>query len=118
MIMRKFCLAAAVAMMAIGTANAAPATGDAIKAAIGGNSVQGNMDSSGPYAEFYQADGVIKGKDYAGKWTIEGDTMCFEYDGTPKDCWSVEISGDQVKWLKDGKSGGSGTIVPGNPNNF
>lgn len=116
--LRNFFLAGAFALMSMGVAQAAPATGAEIKTAIGGNTVQGNMDASGPYAEFYQADGMIKGKDYTGKWAIEGDAMCFEYDGTPKDCWSVEISGDQVKWWKDGKSNGTGTILPGNPNNF
>jgi len=94
------------------------ATGDEIRAAISGNTVQGNMDSSGPYAEFYDASGTIKGKDYTGKWTVEGDAMCFEYDGTPKDCWNVELSGDQVRWLKDGASQGTGTIVKGNANGF
>nr|WP_298682804.1 hypothetical protein [uncultured Dongia sp.] len=117
-ILQKIFLAGGITLLSLGTALAAPATGDAIKAAIGGNSVQGNMDASGPYAEFYQADGIIKGKDYTAKWTVEGDTMCFLYDGSPKDCWAVEITGDQVKWWKDGKSGGTGTILPGNPNNF
>lgn len=94
------------------------ASGAEISAAISGNTVQGNMDSSGAYAEFYAADGTIKGKDYTGKWSVEGDAMCFEYEGTPKDCWNVEISGDQVRWLKNGASQGTGTILPGNANGF
>lgn len=76
------------------------------------------MDASGAYAEFYAADGTIKGKDYAGKWSIDGDMMCFEYQDTPKDCYGVEVAGDQVRWLKDGKSTGTGTIVKGNANGF
>ena len=94
------------------------ATGDEIRAAISGNTVQGNMDSSGPYAEFYDAGGAIKGKDYTGKWTVEGDAMCFEYEGSPKDCWTVDIKGDQVRWIKDGASQGTGTIMKGNTNGF
>lgn len=94
------------------------ATGAEISAAISGNTVQGNMDSSGPYAEFYEAGGTIKGKDYTGKWSIEGDTMCFEYEGSPKDCWAMDINGDQVRWIKDGKSQGTGTILGGNANGF
>lgn len=109
--------AAAALLLADGAAMAA-ATGDEIRGAVAGNTVQGNMDASGPYAEFYGDDGVIKGKDYMAKWTIEGDTMCFEYEGSPKDCWNVEVSGDQVRWLKDGKAQGTGTILPGNPNAF
>lgn len=99
-------------------APALAASGAEISAAISGNTVQGNMDASGPYAEFYAADGTIKGKDYAGKWSVEGDAMCFEYEGTPKDCWNVEIGGDQVRWLKNGASEGTGTILPGNANGF
>ncbi len=94
------------------------ATGEEIRAAISGNTVQGNMDSSGPYAEFYEAGGTIKGKDYTGKWTVEGDAMCFEYQGAPKDCWTVDIKGDQVRWIKSGQSQGTGTIVKGNANGF
>ena len=115
--MRKSITLSLVFFMAAAS-SALAATGAEIRAAISGNTVQGNMDSSGPYAEFYDASGTIKGKDYTGKWTVEGDTMCFEYDGSPKDCWAVEISGDQVRWIKDGASQGTGTIIKGNANGF
>ena len=117
--MRKFMCAAGAALMIMAMPAAAElAKGDAITAAISGNTVQGNMDSSGPYAEHYGADGVVHGKDYKAAWSVEGDAMCWVYEGTPKDCWGVEIAGDQVKWVKDGKSQGTGTILPGNPNKF
>ena len=117
--MRKTMFAAGAALMIMAMPAAAElAKGDAITAAISGNTVQGNMDCTSPYAEHYGSDGVVHGKDYKAKWSVEGDTMCWVYDGTPKDCWSVEIAGDQVRWLKDGKSLGTGTILPGNPNNF
>ncbi len=101
-----------------GTAMAEMATGEQIKTAISGNTVQGSMDASGAYTEYYAADGTAFGKDYKAKWSVEGDTMCWVYDGSPKDCWGVEIAGDQVKWIKDGKAQGTGTVVTGNPNNF
>ena len=113
----KFLLAFAF-VLAAGNAALAAATGDQIRAAIADSTVQGNMDASGPYAEFYAADGTIKGKDYTGQWSVEGDAMCFAYEGTPKECWSVEISGDQVRWLKDGASQGTGTLLKGNANGF
>jgi hypothetical protein len=117
--MRKIMCAAGAALMIMAMPAAAElAKGDAITDAISGNTVQGNMDSSGPYAEHYGADGVVHGKDYKAAWSVEGDTMCWVYEGTPKDCWGVEIAGDQVKWVKDGKSQGTGTILPGNPNKF
>ena len=52
------------------------ASGVQINSAISGNTVQGSMVASGVYTEFYGADGVIKGKDYTGKWRVSGDTMC------------------------------------------
>ncbi len=94
------------------------ATGDAIQAAISGNTVQGSMIASGSYTEFYDADGTIKGKDYSGSWTIDGDKMCFAYGEDAPACFAVQISGDQVKWLSDDGNDGTGTIVAGNPNNF
>ena len=93
------------------------ATGDAITAAISGNTVQGSMVSSGVYSEFYGADGVIKGKDYSGKWTIDADKMCFDYsEGVT--CFGVRIAGDQVTWVGEKGDEGTGTIVAGNANGF
>ena len=113
--LHSFALALVVALAT--PAFGAPATGPEITAAIAGNTVQGDMGGTA-YAEYYAADGTIKGKDYAGAWSIEGDAMCFQYGSDPKSCWQVEIEGNQVNWLKDGKSEGTGTIVAGNPNNF
>ncbi|MFY9239976.1 MAG: hypothetical protein WAO78_14110 [Roseovarius sp.] len=94
-----------------------PATGDEITAAISGNTVQGSMVEAGAYTEFYDVDGTIKGADYTGTWTVENDQMCFAYGEAP-DCWSVSIEGDMVSWIKDGAVDGTGTLLPGNPNNF
>jgi hypothetical protein len=107
-------VACAFVLAAAGPAFAA-ATGQEIRAAIAGNTIQGNMDASGPYAEFYDASGAIKGKDYVGQWNVEGDLMCFVYPNTPKQCWNVDINGDQVRWIKNGASQGTGTIIRGNP---
>jgi len=93
------------------------ATGAEITAAITDNTVQGSMLAAGAYTEFYAADGTIKGKDYTGTWTVEGDTMCFSYGEAP-DCWNVRIDGEAVTWVQNGADGGTGTIVAGNPNSF
>lgn len=117
--MKTLIIAAAALFAASGAAFAASAaTGEQISAAISGNTVQGSMIASGAYTEFYGADGVIKGKDYTGKWRVNGDTMCFQYGQDPEACWQVKLDGDQVTWVKDGKDDGTGTIVKGNPNNF
>ncbi len=94
------------------------APGEAIMAAISGNTVQGSMDASGAYTEVYDVDGTIKAADYTGAWSIEGDTMCFDYGEAPVECWSVGIDGDQITWAMEGKASGSGTLLEGNPNNF
>ena len=117
--MKMFLISAALLIAVSGNAMAgAAATGDQINAAISGNTVQGSMFASGAYTEFYGADGVIKGKDYTGRWRVYGDTMCFQYGQDPEACWQVKLDGDQVTWVKDGKNDGTGTIVKGNPNNF
>ncbi len=94
------------------------ASGAAISAAISGNTVQGSMSASGAYTEFYADDGTIKGKDYAGNWSIDGNKMCFAYGTDPTTCWAVQISNDQVTWVGDGGPEGTGTILAGNPNSF
>jgi len=116
--MRSTFLLAFALVMTIGSAALAAATGDQIRAAISDSTVQGNMDASGPYAEYYAPDGTIKGKDYTGQWSVEGDAMCFAYEGTPKTCWNVELNGNQVRWIKNGASQGIGTILKGNANGF
>jgi hypothetical protein len=108
-------LLACAFVLAIAGAAFAAATGDQIRAAISDSTVQGNMDAGGPYAEYYAPDGTIKGNDYTGKWSVEGDAMCFVYQDTPKDCWNVEIHGNQLRWIKNGASQGTGTIIRGNP---
>ncbi len=114
------CLSAATAVvLAASTVQAADKlSGAQIRAAVSGNTVQGTMEGSGAYAEFYQQDGMIKGDGYTGIWAIEGDAMCFQYGSDPKSCWEVEKDGDLIQWLKDGKVEGTGTVAPGNPNNF
>ncbi|MGL5009336.1 MAG: hypothetical protein ACRC6I_05605 [Paracoccaceae bacterium] len=94
------------------------ATADQIRASIIGNTVMGSMSASGAYTEFYATDGSIRAADYAGSWSLQGDTMCFSYGADPATCWSARISGDQVTWVVGGADEGTGTILPGNPNGW
>lgn len=117
--MKRMISAGAVYVVLTSLASAATmATGAQISASISGNTVQGSMMASGAYTEFYGADGVIKGKDYSGRWRVNGDTMCFQYGQDPEACWQVKLDGNQVTWVKDGKEDGTGTILKGNPNKF
>lgn len=111
-------LAAIACLFALPAAAETFAEGDAIRAAIAGNTVQGSMTASGAYTEFYAADGVIKGADYSGSWTIEADKMCFAYGSDPATCWNVRLAGDKVTWINGTTEEGTGTILPGNPNNW
>ena len=111
---RAAAMAAAFVPMLAASALADTASGDDILANIIGNTVQGSMEGSGAYSEFYQEDGTIMGPDYTGAWTIEGDAMCFQYGEDPASCWMVEIDGDAVNWIQDGAVLGTGTILPGN----
>ena len=115
----KIALAAALlSLLALPAAAQETLTGEEIRAAISGSTVEGSMEASGRYAEFYQEDGVIRGRDYTGTWSIEGDAMCFAYGSDPADCWQVGREGGQILWIKDGAVGGRGEIREGNPNGF
>ena len=94
------------------------ASAEAILEAISGNTVQGSMTASGAYTEFYEAGGQIKGNGYVGRWTIDGDKMCFSYGTDPATCWNVRLAGDQVSWVNGDVEEGTGTILQGNPNGF
>lgn len=113
-----FVVATFASALPAGAAEPKPATGAQIRKAVSGNTVTGAMDASGRYTEFYAADGTVHGKDYRAKWTVEGDTMCWLYDGQPKDCWQAAVKGANVKWIKDGKVQGTGTVLKGNPERF
>ena len=113
-----FCALISLAGAASAAEQSQLASGQQLKNAIAGNTVQGSMDAAGRYTEFYAKDGTVRSKDYQAKWSIEGDQMCWVYEGQPKDCWRATIKGNNVKWVKDGKVQGTGTIVQGNSNRY
>jgi hypothetical protein len=93
-------------------------TGDGLRALIVGNTVQGTMETSGGYAEFYRPDGTIRAATYSGTWSIEGNSFCTQVGADPRECWQGAKAGDEIHWLKDGKLDGTGRVTPGNPNNY
>jgi len=115
--MKHFVVAAVLTFAAAPLAAGELASGDQINSAISGNTVQGSMADGSAYTEFYDTDGTIKGADYTGAWTVEGDQMCFDY-GEGKGCWGVALDGDEVSWMSGDTADGTGTIVSGNPNDF
>lgn len=93
-------------------------SGAEIAGTIAGKTVQGGMVETGAYTEFYDADGTIRGAGYTGRWSVQGDTMCFEYDGAAAGCFGIRMEGEVLNWIVDGEVTGTGTIVEGNPNGF
>lgn len=106
-------------MMSAATAFASDTlSGDEIRATVSDHTVAGSMLESGPYAEFYQADGMIRGDGYTGMWSIEDDTMCFSYGGESAGCWHVGMEDGTLHWIQDGEVLGDGMATPGNVNGF
>jgi hypothetical protein len=115
---RALLVAVATGFALAGAAAADKLSGTQIKETVSGNTVEGTMEGTGDYAEFYQKDGTIKAQAYSGIWTIEGDDMCFQYGSDPKMCWEVARDGDTLQWIKDGKVEGTGKVAAGNPHQY
>jgi hypothetical protein len=94
-------------------------TGDQIKSTVSNMTVEGKMNDGMAYSEFYGADGTIKGKDYTGKWTVEGNEMCFVYGTDPKkSCYGIKKAATGIQWVEDGKVEGDGMVSQGNIRNY
>ena len=101
-------------MAAIAVAGS-PLSGDGIKMLMSDVTVEGKMNDGSSYSEFYEADGKIKAKDYAGSWTVEGNSMCFVYSSNPKKmCYQIGANASGIDWIHDGKIEGTGTVMKGN----
>jgi hypothetical protein len=114
----KALIAALALTVAFSAVAAEPLAGEQIRALVSGKTVDGTMTDTGRYAEFYAADGQIRGKDYVGVWTIEGDAMCFVYPDVEKACWQVGVSDGEIQWIRDGVVLGVGAATEGNVNGF
>ena len=97
-----------------GAALADGLSADDIAAAIGDRTYQGSMTADA-FAEYYAADGTVRGDGYTGCWRAEGDTLCLAYDGADEQRWGVELDGPAMMPFKDGEVDGSGMPVEGNP---
>jgi hypothetical protein len=108
--------AAATPSAAAGDAKAL--TGGEAWLSIVGNTLTGKIDGD-IFFEFYRKDGTLtlmEGSDLTkGKWTIEGEKVCFKYPDEDKDCFTVSRTGEVVT-LGGGKGKGLRlTLLPGNP---
>ena len=102
------------AMLAPMPASAQDLTAEEIAAAVGDRTYQGSMTADA-FAEYYAADGTIRGDGYAGTWRAGPDSLCFAYGDAAEQCWSVLLNGPALTLVKDGEVDGSGMLVDGNP---
>lgn len=110
-----FPLAAVFAAVCFTTPAFAEATSAELTTALVGNTFQGGM-GGGAYSSYFAPDGTYKDASGGGKYVIENDAVC--YPGTDFGCYKATIKGDQLEWMKDGKSEGTGTILKGNALNL
>ena len=108
---RRFCcslsvaLAAVTALVMFTTLELAAAewqTADELRTQLIGNGAQ--LKGAG-WSEKYLENGTINGKEgsypYKGKWSFDGDKMCFDYKGSSGDgCWYIAIDGKKTNWWK------------------
>lgn len=106
------------------TAPSSPAgkvTGMAAWGQLVGNTVAGKVGGK-DYAEFYQPDGTVKTMEDSelttGKWSVEGDQVCFVYPKEDKACFTVEVAGDDVTFTEKSGTGIRLKILKGNPRNL
>jgi hypothetical protein len=98
-------------------------TGLAAWEKVVGNSISGMVEGRA-FAEYYSKDGTVKfridGKTSTGRWLVDGDGICFEYPGDPRECFRLTLSdGKEVIWT-DGKGviDTRGTLAEGNAENL
>jgi len=101
-------------------APAAPAkvTGLAAWALLVGNSDQGKLNGE-ELTDYYLENGTVKtlvGDRLAtGKWSLEGNHVCIVYPKEDKDCYTVEVAGDNVTWTDESGKGLRMQLLKGNP---
>jgi hypothetical protein len=101
---------AALALLAAATsASSAPAeekfqklTGVQIRAKVAGMELTDNIH----WRDLYQRNGNVTstsmGRKRAGKWRIEKDQLCVEFDNERPSCYEVVVSGKKAKLQREG----------------
>ncbi len=108
------------------TASAAPSgdktiTGAEAWLSLVGNTVTGTIDGQEMF-EHYRKDGtltLLEGNDLTkGKWSLEGEKVCFKYPDEDKDCQTITRTGDEVSFMRKDKKGYRLKVLQGNPKNL
>jgi hypothetical protein len=86
-----------------------------------GNTVTGKVDGEVIF-EHYRKDGtlaLLEGSEITkGKWSLEGERVCFKYPDEDKDCQTITRTGDEVTFKRKDKSGFMLKVLAGNPKNL
>lgn len=86
-----------------------------------GNTVTGKIDGEEIF-EHYRKDGTLtlmEGSSLTkGKWSLEGERVCFKYPDEDKDCQTISRTGDEVTFKRKDKSGYRLKVLQGNPKNL
>lgn len=99
----------------------APLTGLAAWAALVGNTVAGKIDGK-DYVDHYMADGTVKSMEGSvlstGRWSLEGQVICFKYPREQRDCYTLEVVGKVATFKGKDGVGLRLDILEGNPKNL
>ena len=86
-----------------------------------GNTVTGKIDGEEIF-EHYRKDGTLALMEGSaitkGKWSLEGERVCFKYPDEDKDCQTISRTGDEVTFKRKDKSGYRLKVLQGNPKNL
>jgi len=86
-----------------------------------GNTVTGKIDGEVIF-EYYRKDGTLtlmEGSEITkGKWSLEGERVCFKYPDEDKDCQTISRTGDEATFTRKNKSGYRLKVLEGNPKNL
>jgi hypothetical protein len=98
-----------------------PMTGAEAWLTLIGNTVTGKVDGEVIF-EYYRKDGtlaLLEGSEITkGKWSLEGERVCFKYPDEDKDCQTISRTGDEVTFKRKDKSGYKLKVLEGNPKNL
>jgi len=93
--------------------------GSEIQGLIIGNTLTGETSKAGSFAYYYNKNGTIHGTDYKGTWTIKDNALCLTgADETQPRCWRFGRDGHNFQLILDGSVVGTGSVLPGNPNDL
>ncbi len=86
-----------------------------------GNTVVGKLEGK-DFADYYVADGTVKSmvdsQIVTGKWSLEGDKICFVYPTEPKECYAMEVVGETATFTDPSGTGIRAQILKGNAKNL